>query len=107
LFLQQLLGKSGVEFEGLKFKFIGVPAQDNYIIGVSMRMRYYTFSSRNFALDQPDDAFRELIRTIFTRIALSSRASPEELPLDLTEELHLKGPDAGTLKYRRMLSDLP
>jgi phenylpropionate dioxygenase-like ring-hydroxylating dioxygenase large terminal subunit len=72
------------------------------------RMRYYTFSSRNFALDQPDDAFRELIQTIFAqdRIIVESQR-PEELPLDLTEELHLKGPDAGTLKYRRMLRELP
>jgi tripartite-type tricarboxylate transporter receptor subunit TctC len=35
LFLQQLLGKPGVEFEALKFNFIGVPAQDNYMIGLS------------------------------------------------------------------------
>src|SRR5688500_10302548 len=28
LFLQQLLGKPGVEFDALKFNFIGVPAQD-------------------------------------------------------------------------------
>jgi phenylpropionate dioxygenase-like ring-hydroxylating dioxygenase large terminal subunit len=71
------------------------------------RMRYYVFSSRNFALDQPDDAFRTLISTIFAQdrtIVESQR--PEALPLDLTEELHLKGPDAGTLQYRRMLSEL-
>jgi tripartite-type tricarboxylate transporter receptor subunit TctC len=35
LFLQQLLGKPGVEFEALKYNFIGVPAQDNYMIGLS------------------------------------------------------------------------
>jgi phenylpropionate dioxygenase-like ring-hydroxylating dioxygenase large terminal subunit len=72
------------------------------------RMRYYTFSSRNFAVDQPDDAFRELIHTIFAqdRVIVESQR-PEELPLDLSEELHLKGPDAGTLRYRRMLSELP
>jgi hypothetical protein len=29
------------------------------------------------------------------------------LPIDLNNELHLKGPDAGTLRYRRMLSELP
>ena len=71
------------------------------------RMRYYTFSSRNFALDQPDDAFRELIQTIFAqdRIIVESQR-PEELPLDLSEELHLKGPDAGTLQYRRMLGEM-
>ncbi len=31
---------------------------------------------------------------------------PEELPLDLTEELHLKGPDAPALAYRRMMREL-
>ena len=35
LFLQQLLGKPGVEFDALKYNFIGVPAQDNYMIGLS------------------------------------------------------------------------
>lgn len=35
LFLQQLLGNPGVEFDALKFNFIGVPAQDNYMIGLS------------------------------------------------------------------------
>jgi tripartite-type tricarboxylate transporter receptor subunit TctC len=34
LFLQQLLGKPGVEFDARKFEFIGVPAQDNYMLGV-------------------------------------------------------------------------
>ena len=31
---------------------------------------------------------------------------PEELPLDLSEELHLKGPDAVALAYRRLLAEL-
>ena len=37
LFLQQLLGKPGVEFDGTKFSFIGVPTQDNYVIGISKK----------------------------------------------------------------------
>ena len=32
--LQQLLGKSGIEFDALRFRYVGVPAQDNFIIGV-------------------------------------------------------------------------
>jgi tripartite-type tricarboxylate transporter receptor subunit TctC len=32
--LQQLLGKSGIEFDARRFKYLGVPAQDNFIIGV-------------------------------------------------------------------------
>jgi len=34
LFLQQLLGKAGVEFDARKFEYVGVPAQDNYMLGV-------------------------------------------------------------------------
>ena len=32
--LQQLLAKPGIEFDALKFRYIGVPAQDSFIIGV-------------------------------------------------------------------------
>src|SRR5678810_183567 len=35
LFLQQLLGKPGIEFESNKFEFIGVPAQDLSLIHIS------------------------------------------------------------------------
>ena len=35
LFLQQFLGsRPGIEFDSRKFEFIGVPAQDNYMLGV-------------------------------------------------------------------------
>ena len=37
LFLQQLLGKPGIEFDAAKFEYIGVPTQDNYVIGVSKK----------------------------------------------------------------------
>jgi phenylpropionate dioxygenase-like ring-hydroxylating dioxygenase large terminal subunit len=71
------------------------------------RTRFYVFSSRNFALDDPDDDFRTLISAIFAQDrVIVERQRPEELPLDLSEELHLKGPDAGTLQYRRMLSEI-
>jgi tripartite-type tricarboxylate transporter receptor subunit TctC len=35
LFLQQLLGKPGIEFDARKFQYIGVPTQDNYVTGLS------------------------------------------------------------------------
>lgn len=35
LFLQQLLGKPGIEFDAAKFQFVGVPAQDNFVIGIA------------------------------------------------------------------------
>ena len=35
LFLQQLLGKPGIEFDARKFEYVGAPAQDVFLIGVS------------------------------------------------------------------------
>jgi tripartite-type tricarboxylate transporter receptor subunit TctC len=35
LFLQQLLAKPGIEFDSLKFEYLGVPAQDHFILGVA------------------------------------------------------------------------
>src|SRR5438270_395672 len=35
LFLQQLLGKPGIEFDARKFEYIGVPAQDHFILSVA------------------------------------------------------------------------
>ncbi len=34
-FMQQLLGNPGIEFDALKFEYIGVPAQDNMVIGLA------------------------------------------------------------------------
>jgi tripartite-type tricarboxylate transporter receptor subunit TctC len=34
LFLQQLLGKPGVEFDARKFEYIGVPAQDDFMLAI-------------------------------------------------------------------------
>lgn len=35
LFLQQLLGDPGIQFDAMKFEYVGVPAQDNYALGIS------------------------------------------------------------------------
>ena len=37
LILQELLGKPGIEFDARKFEYIGVPAQDNYVFGLSKK----------------------------------------------------------------------
>ena len=34
LFLQQILGKPGIEFDARRFEYIGAPAQDNFIMGL-------------------------------------------------------------------------
>lgn len=35
LVLQKLLGRQGMEFDPLKFEYVGIPAKENYVIGVS------------------------------------------------------------------------
>ena len=35
LFLQQLLGRPGLEFDATKFAYVGVPVQDDFVIGIS------------------------------------------------------------------------
>jgi tripartite-type tricarboxylate transporter receptor subunit TctC len=35
LILQQLLGKPGIEFDGRLFEYLGVPAQDNTVLGIA------------------------------------------------------------------------
>ena len=49
----------------------------------------------------------EAQETIFAQDhAIVSQQRPEELPLDLTEELHVKGPDSISLAYRRMMREV-
>lgn len=64
----------------------------------------YLWISRNHSFDTPDDTFREFSREIFAqdrRIVEMQR--PEEIPVDLKEELHIKVPDAFSVEYRRVL----
>ena len=35
LFLHQLLGKPGIEFDASQFEFVGTPMQDNFVLGVA------------------------------------------------------------------------
>lgn len=60
--------------------------------------------ARNESLDTADagrEEFDRVVRQQDQRIV--ERQKPELLPLDLTEELHLRGTDAGALEYRRLL----
>jgi phenylpropionate dioxygenase-like ring-hydroxylating dioxygenase large terminal subunit len=65
------------------------------------------FTSRDWDLHRPDhdwEVFDAVVMEQDRNIVENQR--PEELPLDLSEELHLRGSDAGTLAYRRFLRDL-
>jgi tripartite-type tricarboxylate transporter receptor subunit TctC len=42
LFLQQLLGKEGIQFDARKFGYVGAPAQDNYVLAVSKSTGFNT-----------------------------------------------------------------
>lgn len=63
----------------------------------------YALLSRNYALETPDEVFRAFQDKIFSQdvtIMLSQR--PEELPLDLAAELHIKS-DRLAIAYRKWL----
>lgn len=65
------------------------------------------FTSRDWDLHRPDHhwaKFDEIVMEQDRHIVENQR--PEELPMDLSEELHLRGSDAGTLAYRKYLRDL-
>jgi hypothetical protein len=67
----------------------------------------FLYVGRNYALDAPDEAFNRFSLTIREqdRVIVENQR-PEELPLDLAEELHLRGPDAAALEYRRLLTEM-
>lgn len=63
--------------------------------------------ARNFPLDPAEEARRYqldvLIQAQDQRITAAQR--PEELPIDLPAELHIKGPDVFAVAYRRLLAE--
>jgi phenylpropionate dioxygenase-like ring-hydroxylating dioxygenase large terminal subunit len=68
--------------------------------------RAYALLARNYALDTPDQTFRDFQNAIFAQdeaILVSQR--PEELPLDLAAELHIRS-DRLAIAYRRWLGEL-
>jgi phenylpropionate dioxygenase-like ring-hydroxylating dioxygenase large terminal subunit len=69
--------------------------------------KFYRLAGRNYRDVKPDEQLNAQHRRIFEqdkRIVESQR--PEELPLDLAEELHLRGPDTPALEYRRRLKQM-
>ena len=71
------------------------------------RLRRFIRSMRDFDLDAPDEPFRaqsELVQSQDRAIVEEQR--PEELPVDLAEEMHVRGPDDPAVVYRRALAAL-
>jgi phenylpropionate dioxygenase-like ring-hydroxylating dioxygenase large terminal subunit len=73
----------------------------------SKETKFYRLAGRNYRDVKSDDELNARHRRIFEqdkRIVESQR--PDELPLDLSEELHLRGPDTVAVEYRRRLRQL-
>ncbi len=69
------------------------------------RTRCFTFVARNYAYDK-DEEFRAMQHVILDQdrpVVESQR--PEELPVELTAEMHVKAADLGTVIYRRWLME--
>lgn len=70
--------------------------------------RNFTWNARNYDLDPARDAgFVEFQQVILEqdRVVVESQR-PEELPIDLSEELHIKGVDRVSIDYRRWLGEI-
>jgi phenylpropionate dioxygenase-like ring-hydroxylating dioxygenase large terminal subunit len=68
--------------------------------------KFYRFMGRNYRLMDDDNEIR-IAKQIFEQDrAIVEAQRPEELPVDLREELHLRGPDTGALEYRKLLAKL-
>lgn len=67
----------------------------------------YMLVGRNFGLDQPPDKLIAFTLKIWEqdRVLIESQRPPA-MPLDLHDELHVRGPDAPSIAYRRMMAAL-
>ncbi len=70
--------------------------------------RNFTWNARNYDLDPArDQGFIDFQQVILEqdRVVVESQR-PEELPIDLSEELHIKGVDRVSIDYRRWLGEI-
>lgn len=73
----------------------------------SKRLRSFGWVWSNFTEGLSDEEVRARTLTLYEQDrAVVEAQRPEELPLDLTEELHLKGADAAAVEYRRRMRAL-
>jgi phenylpropionate dioxygenase-like ring-hydroxylating dioxygenase large terminal subunit len=71
------------------------------------QLHRFSYKLRNYELDAPDGPFIEKAQTVTAQDrAIVEEQRPEELPIDLTAELHIKGPDDPALVYRKTLAAL-
>jgi vanillate O-demethylase monooxygenase subunit len=69
--------------------------------------RTFTWMARNYDRDEdPDKYIRFQLEIAEQDRVVTESQKPEELPVDLSAELHIRGVDAVSLEYRRWLIDL-
>ncbi len=73
----------------------------------SKETRYWRMCGRNFRPEWSDEELNRRHQLTFEQDRVLVEAQrPEELPVDLSEELHLRGPDTPAIEYRRRLRDM-
>lgn len=73
----------------------------------SKATRVFVWRARNHSLDESDEELIEFQTFLLGQDqAIVESQRPEEIPLDLRDEIHLKVPDAGAIFYRRLLRSL-
>jgi phenylpropionate dioxygenase-like ring-hydroxylating dioxygenase large terminal subunit len=69
--------------------------------------RNFTFMARDYNLDNPDDGDRTMLEyndlVISQDMPVVESQRPEELPFDISAELHIRGVDKVSLEYRKWL----
>jgi phenylpropionate dioxygenase-like ring-hydroxylating dioxygenase large terminal subunit len=80
--------------------FVAAPVDDAH-------STLYAFMARNHSLDKSDGDFAEGFDTITEQdqIVVESQR-PEQIPSEISAELHLRYPDAASVLYRRMLREM-
>jgi vanillate O-demethylase monooxygenase subunit len=72
--------------------------------------KLFELTSQNYALDTANDEADEYsgysVQVFEEDRRIVEAQRPEELPFDLTEELHIKGPDISGIEYRRWMARL-
>ncbi|MGH7809363.1 MAG: Rieske 2Fe-2S domain-containing protein [Candidatus Binatia bacterium] len=69
--------------------------------------KFYRLAGRNYRDAKSDEQLNAQHRKIFEQDkAIVESQRPWELPLDLAEELHLRGPDTPAIEYRRRLKQM-
>jgi phenylpropionate dioxygenase-like ring-hydroxylating dioxygenase large terminal subunit len=89
------------------------PGDNHYVLFMSASpagpkwTRSFWFIARNYGLDQDDAEFLRFEEVILEQdkpVVESQR--PEELPIDLSAELHIRGVDRVSLEYRKWLVEI-